>query len=544
MANLPRARQPSPPSDSWKTEFDILSEANDARALTPEELERLAVATYMVGDDDACAAAWLRAHQEYASAGDPQRAARCAFWQACGLLFRGDLAPAQGWIARGRRMLEAAPPDCAEQGWLLVMTALPALFDGDGDTAHRLFDDAAHIAARFSDVDLTAFVRLGQGQALILQQRVEEGLALLDEVMVAVLTDKLSPILTGIVYCSTIDTCHAIFDLRRAREWTDALSRWCASQPGLVPYRGNCLILRCEIFKLQGEWSEAIDAARGACELLSGPPTWDTLGSAHYQLGDIQRLRGQFAEAEAAYRAASRAGRDPEPGLSLLHLAQGRVDLAAAAIRRALNEARDSTARFKLLPTFVEVMLEAGELDAAREAAEELRRIEGDLGAPLARALAIHAAGAVALAEGRAQKALAQLRAAGVAWQALDMPYELARVRVLVGLACRELGDRAGASLEFDAARSLFTQLGATPDLGRLRRIEGETALETIGPLSPREREVLVLVASGKSNRSIADALYISEKTVARHVSNIFAKLDVSSRTEAAAYAHKHGILQ
>jgi DNA-binding CsgD family transcriptional regulator len=449
-----------------------------------------------------------------------------------------------GWIARGRRVLEAAPEDCVEQGWLLVLTALPVMFGGDPESAYPSFVSGGEIAGRFGDFDLMTFARLGQGMSLILRGHVVDGMALLDEVMVAVMIGEISPILTGITYCSVIDMCQAVFDLRRAREWTDALTHWCESQPDMVPYRGNCLVHRCEIFQLQGKWPDALDAAQRACDLLSGPTTWDTLGSAYYQLGEIQRLRGEFGQAEASYRNASRAGREPEPGMSLLRLMQGRGDVAAAGIRRVLDEAQDAIDRSRVLPAFIEIMLETKDFGAGRNAAGELQEIASDVGAPYLRALAAHATGAVLLAEGNARAALAELRGAHTAWRDLDAPYQVARVRVLIGLACRELGDLGGAGLELDAARGLFEALGANPDLQRVSRPLGAPARRGAGGLSTRESEVLTLLASGMTNRAIADELFLSEKTVARHVSNIFTKLDLASRAEATAYAYRHGLVQ
>jgi DNA-binding CsgD family transcriptional regulator len=523
----------------WGDAFAELSAAHCEGHLDVEDLERLAVAAYMVGRDDACEEAWIAGHHGWLRRNEPEHAARCAFRQALGLFFRGDLAPAMGWVARGGRLLEESRSDCVEQAWLRMLTALPRLFEGDAD-AGASFVEAGEIAERSADSDALMFALLGRGYSLIHEGRVAEGMALLDEAMVSVTADEVSPMLAGIAYCQVIALCQAVFDLRRAREWTEALTRWCGAQPDLVPFRGHCLVHRCEIFQLHGAWADARDSARQACERLAGPPAWDMLGSAHYQLAEIQRLQGELAEAEESYRQASLAGRDPEPGMSMLRLAQGRVDLALPAIRRALDEAEDSIARSRLLPACVEVTLEANDVEAARAVADELARIAAKLDAPYLNALATEASGAVLLVEGDRPAALTKLRAAHRSWRELDAPHQAARVRVLVGVACRQLGDGAGAELEFEAARRVLEELGARPDLERLARLVASSRPE--GPLSPRESEVLTLVAVGKTNRAIATELFISEKTVARHVSNIFRKLGLSSRAEATAYAYKHGL--
>ena len=522
----------------WGDAFAGLSAAHREGQLGVEDLERLAVAAYMVGRDDACEEAWIAAHHGWLRRGDADRAAGCAFGHALGLFFRGDLAPATGWVARGSSLLEGSRCDCVEQAWLRMLTALPRLFEGDADV-YASFVEAGEIAERFADADAVMFARLCRGYALILDGRVAEGMVLLDEVMVSVTADEVAPMLAGIAYCQVIALCQAVFDLRRAREWTEALTRWCDAQPSLVPFRGNCLVHRCEIFQLQGAWTDARDSARRACEWLAGPPAWDALGSAYYQLGEIQRLQGEFADAEESYRNASLAGRDPEPGMSLLRLAQGRGDLAASAIRRALDETEDPPARSRLLPASVEVLLEVDDVRGARAAVDELAAVAVQLDAPYLTALAAHAFGAVLLAEGDPRAALTRLRTAQRSWRELEAPHEAARVRMLIGAACRELGDGASAELEFNAARGALEQLGARPDLERLARLAGSPRP---GGLSRRESEVLMLVATGKTNRAIATELFISEKTVARHVSNIFRKLGLSSRAEATAYAYKHGL--
>lgn len=526
---------------SWGDAFAELSAAQQEGHLAAADLERLAVAAYMLGRDDDCATAWIDAHRQWLRLGEPERAAGCAFWHALGLFFRGDLAPALGWVARGRRILEDSDAECVERAWLAILTALPSLFGGDADTALPSLVDGEQLARRLGDTDAVVFARLGRGYAMILQGELDDGKALLDEVMAAVTADEVSPVVAGIAYCQVIALCHTVFDLGRAREWTAALSRWCDAQPDLVPFRGNCLVHRCEIFQLQGAWNEARDEAARACAWLAGPPAWDTLGSAHYQLAEIQRLCGEFGPAEASYRQASLAGREPEPGMSLLRLAEGRIERAVPAIRRVVDEAQTPIERSGVLPAYVDVMLEAGELAAARTAADELERIAADVDVPYLRGRAAHAAGAVALAEGDARAALARLRKAQASWSELDAPHEAARVRLLIGLACRELDDHTGAELELGAARAAFEELGAAPDLARVARLSGSPS--PASPLSRREREVLGLIVAGKSNRAIASELVISEKTVARHVSNILAKLDVSSRGQATAYAYRHRLV-
>jgi DNA-binding NarL/FixJ family response regulator len=524
----------------WGDAYAELSAVHSEGRLEAEDLERLAVAAYMVGRGDDCEEAWMGAHHAWLRTGEAERAARCAFWQALGLFFRGDLAPAMGWVARGGRLLEDSRRDCVEQAWLRMLSALPRLFEGDAEV-YSSFVDAGEIAERLADPDATMFARLCRGYALILRGQIAEGMALLDEAMVAVTADEVAPILAGIAYCQVIALCQGVFDLRRAREWTEALTRWCDSQPDLVPFQGNCLVHRCEIFQLQGAWTDALDAARRACGWLAGPPAWDMLGSAYYQLAEIQRLRGELPEAEESYRQASLAGRDPEPGMSLLRVAQGRIDLALPAIRRALEEVQDPVARSRLVPACVEILIEAEDVGTARVAADELARVAARFDAPYLNALAADASGAVLLAEGDPRAALAKLRAAHRSWRALGAPHQAARVRMLMGVACRALGDGASAELEFEAARGALEELGAAPDLERLGRLAGSSRP---GGLSQRESEVLTLVAAGKTNRAIATELFISEKTVARHVSNIFTKLGLSSRAEATAYAYRHGLVR
>jgi DNA-binding CsgD family transcriptional regulator len=526
----------------WSDAYTALSLADSSSPLAAQDLELLATAALLLGHVEDGLRALQRAHQRHAEGGDPRRAARCAFWLTFHLGARGDVAQASGWFGRANRLLEHEQ-ECAEHGYLLISVAFHELVAGDYAAGRTAAAQAAAIGGRTGDADLVAFARYLQGRALVHDSEMHEGLALVDEAMVAVVADELSPIVAGAIYCGVIETCQVLSELRRASEWTAALTAWCGTQPDMVTFTGQCLVHRAELLHLHGAWLEAVEEAKRALERFAHGADEFASGDAYYQQAEAYRVLGESAAAEDAYQQASRWGREPQPGLALLRLAQGKTDAAAAAIGRAVAETTDRLRRVKLLPAQVEIMLAAGEVQAALDAADELIQMAGAYSTPALRATADHARGAVLLADGDAHAALVALRGAWQLWRELQAPYEAARVRLLVGLACRQLGDQEAAAMELDAARTVFAQLGAALDLARVEALTRSGAASRAHGLTERELQVLRLLATGKTNHAIANELVLAERTIHRHVSNIFTKLDVSSRAAATAYAYQHHLL-
>ena len=527
---------------SWERAYVLLSAADQTSGLGPEDLEALASSAYMVGRDAEYVEAMERAHRGYVDAGQSHPAARCGFWAGFSLLARGEQSRANGWFGQVERLLAREGGECIEHGYLQIPDLLAAEDRGDAQAAYATASKTAAIAERFGDPDLMALTRMGQGHALVRLGRRDEGMRLVDETLVMLTTGRLSPIVSGIIYCSTIDFCQSVYELRRAREWTEALTRWWEQQPEMVAYTGVCLVHRAEIMEMAGAWQDALDETRRAQDrFVRGTASARAVGRGHYRQGELHRLRGEFAEAEAAYREAAGCGCEPQPGLALLRLAQGRDEDAAAGIRRALGEAYGED-RLSLLPACAEIMVALGEMEEARATTEELERSAERLQSTLLDAIAERARGAIELADGNSSEALFALRRSFHLWEELGAPYEAARARVLIGTACRALGDEDAAALELGAARAAFAELGAVTDLRRLDRLTpGEARIPR--DLTDREVEVLRLAAAGQSNREIAAALTISEHTVARHMQNIFAKLGVSSRTAAGAFAFEHDLV-
>lgn len=531
-------------AQSWLQAFECLSSADQIQPLDADDLERTATAAYMLGRDADYVECLERAHDAYLERDDVLRAVRCGFWIGHSFLFRGNTARATGWFARADRLLGSMERDCVERGYLLIPKWLQQMDREKFHEAHNLAKEASEIGEKFGDADLVWLARDDQAKALLRLGHVEEGLRLVDEALVAATIGELSPIVTGIVYCNTIVFCRSVYELRHVREWTRALSDWCDAQPEMVAHNGLCLVHRAEVKLLEGDWATALAEARRAAErFTSGALNQLACGKAYYCQGEAHRLKGDFEAAGQAYRKASDHGCEPQPGLALMRLAEGNADAAVASVRRIIAEKTADLPRAGILPAYVEIVLARGDLDRARTASRELTKIAERSRSELVQAQAGFCRGAVALADDCPDEALVELRPTLNVWMELAAPYEIARVRVLIAEACLALGDQDTAAMEISAARAIFEELGVIPDQARLERLSGREGFENEHDLTPRQLEVLRLVASGMTNREIASELFVSEHTISRHVQNIFAKLDVTSRTAATAFAFENDLV-
>ena len=464
---------------AWRDAYDLLRSADENGALAADDLESLGDAAWWTGRLDEAIGLRERAYAAFVEAGEPRRAAMVTVPLAMDYGLRGALSVATGWISRGERLL-AEEPEGVEHGRLSLMRGTTSLDLGELEQAGKAFHHARELGARFGDRSLETTALVFEGAIRVWTGDVEGGLAILDEATAAATSGELDPLATGIIYCVTIDSCQALGDCGRAAEWTEAANRWC-DRLDVTGFPGACRVHRAQILRLSGDWPKAEEQAIQACEELHDYNRSVT-ASGFYEIGEIRRRQGNFAAAEEAYRKADELGRDPQPGLALLRLAQGKVDAAGAAIRRALaHEELDPLSRSRRLPAQVEIALAAGELRRARETADELEAIADQYQVDGRRTPVFE--GAVQLADGRIrlaehdwEGAAKALRAARDTWNKVGAPYETAQARTLLGLAYRGEGDEDAAREELTIARTTFERLGAVLDLQQAGELLGESS--------------------------------------------------------------------
>ena len=511
----------------WSAAYDAFAALTDR---TNEVVEGQAEAAWWLGRMDESIRLYTEAYRGFKEAGSGEDAARVAVLLSIHTRLVGEASQSAGWVGRAQRGLEQLPESAAHGYPLYLGTA--GLLGGDLVAAEASALRMQDLGRRHGDPTLVALGVYFEGRVRIRQARVAEGLALLDESMVAALSDELGPLWTGAIYCGLMDACSELRDLRRASEWTEATRRWSDPLPLASLYPGICRVHRAQNLQRRGEWDEAEQEALGACEDMVDIDVF-AVADAYYEVGEVRRLRGDLDGAEQAYTQAHSYGRDPQPGIALLRLVQGRVQHAGASISAALaTESGSRLERAPLLAAWVDIALAAGELDPAQVAADELVDIAETFDSPGLCAEGHRCRGEVLLASGRAVESLGALRMAFNAWRELDVPFETARTRLLLARAHTQLGDADGAAREAAAAQACFDKLGVMVPHSR-----------TTAGLTAREVEVIRLLASGMSNREIAEALVLSPKTVARHLSNIFTKTGTTSRSGATAYAYDHGLM-
>ena len=523
----------------WVRACEEYAAADRATPLTVEDLESWAEAAQVIGRIDEAIAVLARCFELRAEAGEIHGATRATYWLWSAHVFaRGEFAIAAGWVERARSLTEERGSD--EYGWLLIPRAYGCIGRGDYVTAEGLLHRAAELGLGRGDIDLITIATTMRGRASLKLGSLEFGLALLDAAMVRILTRTTSPRATSAMYCAAIGSCYEVQEIARATEWSVALDQWLGTLPQLSgAYFGNCRIYRAILTRLRGEWPRAEAELEQTCRDLAVDGQL-VAGHAWYELGELRRLQGQPG-VEEAYERATAFGHVAQPGLALYRLSQGSAQAAAAGLRRVLAERELAGDRLVLLPAAVEICLATGRIDEAKDVITELEQAVQTYPTTATRAILDAARGAVALSEDRPADAVARLRQASARWRELDAPYETAQIGVRIGEGCRALNDEEGAQMEFHAALATFERLGARPDASQVRELlSGRNA--HLAALTAREIEVLRLIVRDRTNAEIAAQLYLSERTIHRHVSNILTKLHVRSRTSAATYAVQHGL--
>lgn len=522
----------------WDAAYEHYRAAAEREPLAVEDLAALADAAWWLGRTDESLTLSEEVYRRHLQGAHAPRAAMLAIDIGFLWMLRGEPTVGSGWISRAKRLLEGAP-ESAAHGYLAYLDVQHDMGAGRYEKAIERSHWMADLADRHDDPTLCAVALVLLGGAEVRLGRVAAGLQIIDEAMLGVRAGQVAANWAGNLYCHVMDLCFELADIDRARAWTDATERWCDQHSNAAMFSGICRLHRGQLLHLEGRWAAAEQHADRACRDLADMNI-GVVAEGRYRIAEVHRLRDEHAAAEQGYERAHELGRDPQPGLALLRLAQGRGAAAMAALRSALAGTERVLDRVPLLVALVQVAAACDEADEASRAAEELGGIAGTFHTAGLAAIARETAGLAHLARGEPAQALPHLREAWRCWQELNAPYEAARMRAHLAKALAAVGDAEAAVREVEAARAVFTDLGAAGDLCALDDLLG--GVELPGGLSARQVQVLRCVCLGDSNRQIAASLTISEKTVARHLSNIFVKLDVSSRTEAAAVAFRHGL--
>jgi DNA-binding NarL/FixJ family response regulator len=521
----------------WSQAREAYLAARAAAPLSAEDMAALSDAAWWEGAIDESLSACEEAYRLFLHGDDPRPrpAAMLAIEIGFSWYLRGEEAMGSGWISRARRLLEAES-DCAEHGYLQSLAIDDALGAGDFIGAIEAARAVAAVGARHGDEALSSYALVGEGVALIKQGRVRDGLAVLDEAMLAVVAGRVRPTWAGNIYCQLMSVCAELADLRRAQQWTDATARWCEGFSNAVMFVGVCRVHRAQLLQVHGDWASAEEEIAQVCRDLAAMNV-GAVGLALYELGEVRRMRGDLPGAATAYAQAHEHGKEPQPGLALVWVAEGKPSAALQALAACEARTNDPLAKTRLWEALVQAAVAAGDLAAARAAAGALDETAATYASPGLLAAAAQSRGLLCLAAGDAAAAVEALRSACRQWQDLEAPYRVAQTRLALAEALEHSGDEHGAALERDAAATALARLGAVPPMPAGRPVVLPDGI------TRREAEVLALVARGLTNREVADALVLSERTVARHLANLYTKIGVTTRTAATTYAHRHGLI-
>lgn len=514
----------------WRTAYDVLAAVRaEGTPLPLEAVDELGRAAWWLGRTQESIRLSEEVHHQLLADGLLDRAAQSAAEVAIVAMLRGDGALGSGWLSRARRLLQDRPPGLAH-GLVAFADCLVAIETSDLDAVRARALEMQALGRQIGELTISSLGLMLEGVARARDGELVDGFALLDEAMLPVIGGQVIPEFAGAMYCLTISTCTELADLERARRWTVATERWCEQFSDAVMYLGICRVHRAHLLEREGAWDRAEQEAQRVCEELADVNA-SVVAEGFYQVGEVRRLRGELDAAEQSYRRARALGRIPQPGEALLRLARGQHEEAWQVIEQAFGECRDDPfTRARLLLAEAEIGHATRRATDVARSASSLDAIAERYGSEGLCTWAAHARGLSLLTAGDAGQAVEALTDARRRYDAMHARYDAARLRLLQAECERMLGHDDRASAEERAGRAALDALGAAP------------TSPPPGGLTPRELEVLAHVAAGASNRRIGEALSITEKTVGRHLSNIYLKLDVGSRTEAAAWAHQHQV--
>jgi DNA-binding CsgD family transcriptional regulator len=521
----------------WAKAREAYLGARALASLSADDMAALSDAAWWEGAIDESLSACEEAYRLFLHGDDPRPrpAAMLAIDIGVSWHLRGDEAMGSGWISRAQRLLEG-DEDCVEHGYLRSLMIDEALGAGNFDAAIEAARTVAAIGARHGDASLSSYALVGEGIALIKRGRVRDGLAALDEAMLPVVAGLVRPTWAGNIYCQLMSVCQELVDLRRARQWTDATARWCDGFSNAVMFLGVCRVHRAQLLQVQGDWALAEEEIARVCRDLAAMNV-GAVGLALYELGEVRRMRGDLAGAASAYGQAHEHGKEPQPGLALAWLAEGNPAAARDALAACEVRTKDPLTKTRLWEALVQAAVAAGDLPAATTAADALDEAAATFASPGLLAAAAESRGRVCLATGDVMAAIEAFRSARQQWHDLEASYRVAQTRLALAEALERAGDEHGAALERDAATAALARLGVIGPLAA----EAPAALPD--GITRREAEVLELVARGLTNREVAEALVLSERTVARHLANLYTKVGVTTRTAATTYAHRNGLV-